>query len=166
MRYFYRLVEGLPTIGVMNALLQNQIKLTDTSIVGVQELIVRDRDISLDSTRVISIATDREGAKEFPALKKLALAIMQMVDGTVLGRCMLLRAAPKTNVPLGNTTIHYAGYAMALHADPRTLLMAGDETVMIKTGDIWWADMKQDAHLINNSDDDAIVLLADVMVDS
>jgi hypothetical protein len=26
--------------------------------------------------------------------------------------------------------------------------------------------MKQDAHLINNSDDDAIVLLADVMVDS
>ena len=157
MRYFYRLVEGLPTIAVMNALLQNQTKLTDTSITGVQELVVRDSSL---------VAADRDGAKEFPALKKLALAIMQMIDGTALGRTLLLRAAPKTNVPLGNASLHYAGYAMVLHADPRTLLMAGDETVMIKTGDIWWADMKQDAHLINNSDDDAVVLLADVMVDS
>jgi hypothetical protein len=159
MRYFYRLVEGLPTIGVMNALLQNQSKLTDTSITGVQELVVRDINTA-------SAAADRDGAKEFPALKKLALAIMQMIDGTALGRTLVLRAAPKTNVPLGNASLHYSGYAMVLHADPRTLLMAGDETVMIKTGDIWWADMKQDAHLINNSDDDAIILLADVMVDS
>ena len=160
MRYFYRLVEGLPTIGVMNALLQNQSKLTDTSITGVQELVVRDINPAS------ALAADRDGAKEFPALKKLALAIMQMIDGTALGRTLLLRASPKTNVPLGNASLHYAGYTMVLHADPRTLLMAGDETVMIKTGDIWWADMKQDAHLINNSDDDAIVLLADVMVDS
>jgi len=160
MRYFYRLVEGLPTIGVMNALLQNQAKLTDTAVIGVQELIVRDIRSGP------ALATDRDGAKEFPALKKLALAIMQMIDGTALGQTILLRAAPKTNMPLGNSSINYSSYVMALHSDPRTLLMAGDETVMIKTGDIWWADMKQDAHLINNSDDDAIILLADVMVDS
>ena len=157
MRFFFRLVEGLPTIAVMNVLLQNQTKLTDTSMVGVQELVVRDSNL---------VGADRDGAREFPALKKLALAIMQMIDGTALGRTLLLRASPKTNVPLGNASLHYSGYAMALHAGPRTLLMAGDETVMIKTGDIWWVDMKQDAHLINNSDDDAVVLLTDVMVDS
>jgi hypothetical protein len=159
MRFFFRLVEGLPTIAVMNALMCNQGRLTETSMVGVQELTVLEVSPS-------GLLVDRDGAREFPALKKLALAVMQMIDGTALGRTLLLRASPKTNVPLGNASLYYSGYVMALHADQRTLLMAGDETVMIKTGDIWWVDMKQDAHLINNSDDDAVVLLTDVMVNS
>jgi hypothetical protein len=166
MRYFYRLAEGPPPVEVMTALLHNQEKLTDTSMVGVQELVVRD----IDPGSVF--ATDRAGAREFMILKLLALAIKQKISGalppavSVLGRVLLLRAAPKTNVPLGNVSLHYTGYVLALHAEPRTLLMAGDETVMVKSGDTWAVDMKQDAHLINNSDDDVVILLADVMVDS
>ena len=142
----------------MNALLQRPEAFTATAADGVQELTVREQNPD-------GVVTDHAGAREFPGLKRLSLAAMQMTDGSMLGRSILLRVDAKVTMPIGNSTMDLASYAVVLHAAPGVMLLAGDESVPIRSGEVWWVDLKHDAHLINKSEDEVFIMIVDVRID-
>ena len=158
MKYFYRLLEGSPQGTLMNALLQRPEVFTTTAMDGVQELTVREQGPD-------GVVTDQAGAREFAGLKRLSLAAMQMTDGTMLGRSVLLRVDAKVTMPIGNSAMDLASYAVVLHAEPNVMILAGDESVLIRGGEIWWIDLKSDAHLINKSEDEVFIMIVDVRID-
>jgi len=140
----------------MNALLQRQDSFNDTNLAGVQELTVRETG---DTDH-----RDQAGAQEFPALKQLSLAVLQMTNGSVLGRSILMRIEPKITLPFGRP-LPFSTYAVVLHAGNGAMLLAGDESVNIRSGEIWWVDLAAEAHLINKSEDEIFLLLVDVRID-
>lgn len=149
MKSFYKLISGIPVQAIMVALQRKQDVLVQTETPGVRELVVCSGD-----------GREQKGAMLFPALKKMALAPMSMTDAVALCSVNLLRLDPKARCPLVMSTEPNLGYfIIVLHAGERSMVLAGEESIGVVTGEIWWVDLRENAALINNSEDDVIVLL-------
>lgn len=157
MRHLYRLAQGLPIGGVMLSLLRAKPDpMQDTMVEGVDELGVYSAD------------GDDARAKGLPALKKLALGIMQMVEGSALGDVTLVRLAPKANLQLP-TQNRFACHLVVLHASVASRVMAGDEATQVQAGEAWWLNTSQDGSRIINAagaEDELVVLIVDVRVEA
>jgi hypothetical protein len=94
---------------------------------------------------------------------------MQALGGVALGHMAVVRLDPgaKYSQPAnGKEHRFYSPYHIMLHALPGTLVMCGDETVSMLTGEAWWYDPAQEAVVANNSKDDRVELHVEIGLDS
>jgi hypothetical protein len=156
MKHFYKLVEGNPNLQVMNELIPTQFDIT--ALNGLEEFVVRKGEV------------DEPFGDGKPLvghdLKQMAIGVMQLVGGVALASVVVLRVAPKTNVPLTSKSEPYRDYVVVMHAEPGATLMAGGEAVNLRSGHVWWADLQAaESQLVNNSADEVIIMLVHVKVD-
>lgn len=105
---------------------------------------------------------------ELPQARPLIFDLMRRVEGERLGRCMITRLAPgKTITPhvdMGAPAEYYDRFHIVLQAAAGCLFRAGEETIQMSTGEIWWFDNRQEHEVMNNSVVDRVHLIADIRV--
>src|SRR5450631_598574 len=85
-------------------------------------------------------------ASSFPVIVNLLSRLSAQVGGA-LGRALLVRLAPESVVyPHVDEGAYYRvrdRYHYVIDSPSGSILTAGDETVTMKTGELWWFDNKQ-----------------------
>lgn len=115
---------------------------------------------------------DQHESIDYPAYKILSEArplimwLMSRVGGERLGRCMINKVKPGGQIyPHADTPAHaeyYSRFHIVLQSNPESRFRAGDETVNMAAGDIWWFDNKQEHDVINHGTTDRIHLVVDI----
>jgi len=109
---------------------------------------------------------------DYPAYKTLTEAralimpLMTRVEGERLGRCMINKIAPGGRIfPHADTPAHAAYYDrfhIVLASNDQSIFRAGDETVQMRAGEVWWFDNAQEHEVTNNGATDRIHLIVDI----
>ena len=103
---------------------------------------------------------------ELPQVRPIVFSLMRQVEGERLGPVMITRLAPGKRIyPHDDGAAHtsyYKRYQIALQSLPGVLFRAGDETVAMRTGEIWWFDNSVEHEVVNNSADDRLALIVDI----
>ncbi len=122
-------------------------------------------------------ATNRPEFGLLPAAHPIVLGLMSRVCGERLGRVFISRMAPGVVIPNHTDRIppaeaafpnrvppavYYSRYQIALKASPGVIFRAGDETVFMAPGEVWWFDNCVEHEVINNSADDRISMVVDI----
>lgn len=105
---------------------------------------------------------------QLPQLRPLVFGVMQRVEAYELGRVLITRLPPGGRIlPHSDAVGAYtdqedgARYHVVLQGLPGSLYRAGDETVNMLTGQVWWFNHLAEHEVVNNSADDRIHLLID-----
>lgn len=109
---------------------------------------------------------------DYPAYKLLTEArplvmnLMAYVGGERLGRVMINSLRPGGRIfPHADTESHadyYSRFHIVLQSLPGVSFRAGDETIRMQTGEIWWFNNKEVHEVVNNSADDRIHMVVDI----
>lgn len=102
-----------------------------------------------------------------PMVRPVIFDLMRRVEGVRLGRVMITRVAPgKRILPhadvLGDYANYYQRYHVVIRGNPGSLFRVEQETVCMRTGEVWWFNAHGEHEVQNNSDDDRIHMLADI----
>lgn len=116
-------------------------------------------------------ANDRETIP-YPAWDKLPQArpiifdLMRAVEASQLGRVIITKLAPgkqiTPHVDGGAPAEFYKRYQIALQSLPGATFKIEDEAVNFASGEVWLIDNRSRHSVINNSNDDRIVMIADM----
>ncbi len=105
-------------------------------------------------------------ADKLPAARDLLHLLMARVKGIRLGRSIITRLAPGKKIDAhedgGSHAAYYDRFHIVLQSGPGCLFRTGDETVQMRTGEVWWFDNSIEHEVINNSSDDRIHLIVDI----
>lgn len=109
--------------------------------------------------------------KELPQAKSLIRDMMFKFEAYSLERCVITRLKPGGRIlPHADNKGDYVfqgdihRYHIVLQGLPGSLYRTGDETVNMKTGEVWWFNALEIHEVINNSIDDRIHMLVDLKV--
>lgn len=98
--------------------------------------------------------------------KPMVLDLMRGVSGVQLGSIVIERLQPGRRIaPHVHKDEWYTRYQIVLQGLPGALFTCGDESVNMRTGEIWWCDERAEHFSINNSPDDRVHMLVDVRID-
>lgn len=104
--------------------------------------------------------------KLFPEARPLVFNLMAAVQGERLGRVMINKLKPGGKVfPHADTPIHaeyWDRFHIVIQSLPGNAFRCGDETVSMKTGEVWWFNNKLEHEVVNNSADDRINMVVDI----
>ena len=154
MKNFYRLAEGMvDAVHAMDALMHRQALLTSVSE-GIDVIQLRSSDFQSHAEFV-----------NFQVARRMALGVMRICDGVALGRVDIVRLAHTAKIVDFGAAANMAHYIVVLQGADGAQLILGDETVNLKSGEIWYADLTQEGVLMNRSGDDLVLLTVDVQVD-
>lgn len=149
MKHFYKLLQNLPHGATMVALMQKQEAFQPTDIAGLTQLWV--------------VSNGKIAGMEFPALRGVARGILGAVDGMELRQAVVLRAESKVKFTLPpGIGKDGALFVLGLQALDGAMLLVEDESVALRTGDVWWHSAP--GQLINNSEDDVFAMLVEVRI--
>ena len=188
MRNFYRLAANVNITPLMLAIstkhhLWNEYTLRTQAIIerNGETIETPHREIDDIWLRMNSMenCTDRRESVNYPALaelpeaRKLINAVMADVSGERIGRCMISRLAPGMriypHVDIGDdlsiyydNEAYYSRFHVVLQGLPGSLFYCGDESVNMKTGEVWWFDNTVEHEVVNNSADDRIHMVIDI----
>ena len=113
---------------------------------------------------------------QIPVARMLVMRVFSYVGGTRLGRVMINRIKPGGRIFKHADTLEHALYwqrhHVVLKSSPGVVFEAGDESVYMASGDVWWfnngkpdKDGNRPEHqVINNSADDRIHLILDCKI--
>jgi hypothetical protein len=139
----------------------------------VDDIWLRFSDASKCTTATNVIGDDHPvwhpAAAKLPQAKVLVLDLMRRVDGYELGRLLITRLRPGGRIlPHVDKDGDYVQtpdrvrYHVVLQGLPGSLYRCGDETICMRSGEVWWFRPDVEHEVINNSADDRIHLLVDV----
>lgn len=140
----------------------------------VDDILLRFNDLKAaeNSGDTMKYVLDQHESINYPGFWKLSLArplvfnLMRFVEGERLGRVIVTRLAPgKSILPHvdgGDHAAYYDRYHITLQNQPGSMFRAGNETVYMAPGDIWWFNNGAEHGVINNSKDDRITLIVDI----
>lgn len=101
-----------------------------------------------------------------PQARPILFDLMRRVEGVRLGRVMITRLPPGKTIPShvdeGAPAEYYQRFHCVLQNRPGSIFRAGNEAVYMRPGDVWWFDNQQLHSVENGSDDDRIVMIADI----
>lgn len=101
-----------------------------------------------------------------PEARPLIFGMMARLSAERLGRCLITKLKPggriAPHVDGGSHAAYYDRYHIVLQAFPGSVFRAGDETVQMRPGEVWWFDNSAEHEVINNGSDDRIHLLIDL----
>lgn len=183
MRYFARIAEGVDVTPLLHAVdrqpdLWNahrwRTTYTGTPHQAVDDIWLRfsDDSITSDVEKVEGVQADvtpvfHDAWHKLPQARSIVFDLMRRVEGYELGRVLI------TRLPPGGTILRHADadgayvrsgcrYHVVLRGLPGSLYMCGDETVCMRTGEVWWFDHNSVHEVRNNSVDDRVHLLVDM----
>lgn len=184
MMNFYRLAEGVDVVPLMHAVArqpdlwnQNRFRTTfpNTPHGDVDDIWLRFSDPAKCSTVGTVIGDDNpiwhSAANRLPQAKPIILDLMRRVDAYELGRVLITKLKPGGRI-LPHADVHgsYVNtndrfrYHVVLQGLPGSLYRTGDETVCMRTGEVWWFNPTIEHEILNNSVDDRVHLLVDVRI--
>lgn len=103
---------------------------------------------------------------KLPEARALIMPLMARVEGERLGRCMINKIAPGGQIfPHADTPEHAAYYSrfhIVLESNPDSLFRAGDETIHMQVGEVWWFDNAKEHEVQNHGGTDRIHLIVDI----
>jgi len=115
---------------------------------------------------------DQHENVDYPAYKLLTearpivMSLMARVGGERLGRVMINKIAPGgvifPHVDTKSHTDYYSRFHVVLQSQPGVYFRAGEETIYMAPGEVWWFDNAQVHEVINNSADDRIHMIVDI----
>lgn len=115
---------------------------------------------------------DQHESIDYPAYnslveaRPLVMSLMARVSGERLGRVMINKMAPGAiiypHVDTPSHTEYYSRFHVVLQSQPGCLFRAGDETVNMLPGEVWWFDNSKEHEVANNSSDDRIHMVVDI----
>lgn len=109
---------------------------------------------------------DQPVFKSLPQARGLIFNLMAAVEGERLGRVMVNKLVPGGTVfPHADTPVHaeyWDRFHIVLQSQPGSNFRCGDETVHMRTGEIWWFNNKLEHEVVNNSADDRIHMIVDI----
>jgi aspartyl/asparaginyl beta-hydroxylase len=183
MRNFYRLAQGLNMNAIQHALArqpdlwnENTFRTTfpNTPHVDVDDIWLRFSDPAKCDTTSTVIGDDSpiwfHGALKLPEVQPIILDLMRAVSAYELGRVLITRIKPG-GVILPHTdsagdyvlTRDRVRYHVVIQGLPGSMYRTGDETVNMKTGEIWFFNPLLEHEVYNHSADDRIHLLVDLV---
>lgn len=133
-----------------------------------KSIIFRFQEIREDVTDFLGDVQcyDTPEYAEFPEAKKIIMQLMARVQGTQLGRCMIVNlpagAVVAPHEDQGSSAWFYDRYHVVLQANPGVKFTSGDETVQMVTGEIWWFDNTKLHTVVNDSGMDRIHMIVDI----
>jgi hypothetical protein len=146
-KHFYKVLQNLTPQAIVVQLMQLHHKFPDEGSFGLE---IRKDGIDL------------EDAAKLPIAKQVARSIMQVVDGIGIDTIAIWRLNSKAKGVLPPRKYGGVQILLGLLSLEGVSVMAGDESVMLCTGDAWMVEHGEGAMLINNSDDDLFVMLLEV----
>lgn len=105
---------------------------------------------------------------EMPSVRPIIFGLMRQVEGIDLGRVIITRLPPGKTIPAhtdetGAYVQDRKRYQVVVQCLPGVVFRCGDEQIQMKAGEVWWFDPSIEHEIVNNSADDRIVLIVDVM---
>lgn len=132
------------------------------------DIWLRFNRLDEDKTKVVNdiICFDYPAMLHLPQARTLVYQLMARVEGEQLGRAIITRLRPGERITphedQGAPATWYERFHIAIHSLPGAIFRAGDETVQMKTGEVWWFDNTVEHEVINNGADDRITLIVDI----
>jgi Aspartyl/Asparaginyl beta-hydroxylase len=183
MRYFHKVAEGICMAPLALSLARkpwlwnaNTFRTTypKTPFGDCDDIFLRFDDVEKCGTQTDAIGGDHTqwypAVHELPEVKPLVLDLMRGVGGHEIKRLLITRLRPgKSFLPHSDKdgsyvhTKNMARYHMVLQGLPGSLFTCGDETVCMRTGEVWWFNAHELHSGVNNSADDRIHILADIV---
>lgn len=178
MRNFQCLAANVDTIPLLNAIMREQWMFNQNTLrtqhpgsahEAVDDIWLRFNEV--DPENPVAVVDDKECVNypawwRLPQAHDLVFDLMRRVGGERLGRVLVTLLAPgckiKPHVDGGAPAEYYDRFHIVLNSAPGCLFRAGDETVQMKAGQVWWFDNTQEHEVINNSVDDRIHLIVDI----
>lgn len=176
MRNFLLLAENLNTAPILAALAVNhdlwnehdlRTRYPQSPHHAADDILLLFNEIPEDITQIVDAkeVIDYPGWHILP-VKDLVLDLMRAVGGIRLGRVMITRLAPgdsiTAHIDQGAPAEYFSRYQIMLQCLPGVGFNAGDEAVMMKTGDAYWFNNRVEHSVVNNSADDRIALIVDI----
>ena len=186
MRNFLQVASGADTLPLLHAIQRqpglwnaNRIRTTfdNSPHAEVDDILLRFEDLTEEDAQSPDLNTKIENVERkwqpawdaLPETRALIGPLMLRVGAYELARCMITRLAPGGVItPHADTQGEYANlpdiarYHVVLQGEPGSLFNAGNETVMMQTGEVWWFNAHAVHSVVNNSAQDRIHLLVDV----
>lgn len=107
-----------------------------------------------------------DGVVHLPTARPLILWLMTRVEGERLGRVMINKLRPGGMIfPHADTPEHanyWDRYHLVIQSLPGNTFRCGDETVAMRTGDVWWFQNAIEHEVVNNSAADRIHMIIDI----
>lgn len=177
MRNFLKVAEGVNVTPLLVALADNpdlwnqntlRTQHPGTAHSEVSDILVFFNEITDDPSAVID---DRQvipypAWARLPQLRPIIFDLMHMVGGVQLGRVIITRLPPgKTITPHvdgGAPAEWYTRYQLALQSLPGCIFSCGDESVSMRTGELWRFENTLEHSVSNASADQRLALIIDV----
>ncbi len=103
---------------------------------------------------------------QLPQARALVFDLLRRVEASRLGRVMLTRLASGGRIyPHPDQGIYsgaYDRYHIVVQAQPGCQFRAEDDTVQMRTGEVWWLQNRVEHEVANNSGDERIHLIVDL----
>lgn len=178
MRNFLRLAANVDTAGLLAAV-HRKSDLWNTNLLrtvypGTPHSEVDDIWIRFNKLQEVieeAVLDDHESIwydpiRDLPQVRPILFALMRQVEGERLGRVLITRLRPGAriapHVDGGRHAEYYSRHHVVLQGLPGSLFRAGDETVCMQTGEVWWFDNSKEHECTNNSADDRIHMVVDI----
>jgi hypothetical protein len=182
MRNFLKIAEGVDVVPLLAELArqpelwdQNRLRTTHpmTPHKQVSDIWLRFNDLAeYEKTQDAAHVIDEHESiwyppiHALPAARALIFALMARVHGERLGRVLITRLPPGGKIDPhedgGSHAAYYERYHIVLQSHPGSIFRAGDETVHMRPGEVWWFDNSKTHEVINESADDRLHLIVDI----
>jgi len=174
LRNFYRLIEGLDVTALTHALHtrpglwnRNSLRRATAELSECDDIWLRFPTEADCAGGVGALeCVNYPALAELPQVRPIVFSLMRQVEGERLGPVMITRLAPGKRIyPHDDGVAHtsyYKRYQIALQSLPGVMFRAGDETVAMRTGEIWWFDNSIEHEVVNNSPDDRLAMIVDI----
>lgn len=111
-----------------------------------------------------------DGYTHLPAARGMIFGLMGRVEGERVGRVMINKLRPGGRVyPHADSPAHadyWERFHFVIQSGAGCNFRAGDETIHMRTGELWWFQNKEEHEVVNNSADDRIHMIVDVRCSS
>lgn len=184
MRNFLKIAENIDTLPLLCAL-QRQPRLwnaqkfrttfENTPHGQVDDIWLRFSDDS-KATDTKAVMADGEcvwhdAFKALPQARDILLNVARRLEAYAMDRVIITRLPPggvilphADNEGAYVHDPHRSRYHVVLQGLPGSLYRTGDETVSMRTGELWWFDALTEHSVTNNSADDRIHMLVDLRI--
>ena len=181
MKHFLRIAQGVDTMPLLHELHRrphlwnaNRFRTTypNTPHSAVDDIWLRFSDSAKCDTTANVIGDNNPvwhaAANELP-WQPIVLDLMRRVNAYALDRCLITRLPPGGRIlPHADNQGSYVHdaererYHIVIQGLQGSLYRTGDETVCMRTGEVWLFDALTEHEVMNGSEDDRIHLLADL----
>lgn len=180
MRNFQLMMTNVDVVPLLNAVMRNahlwnQHKLRttheNTPHSAVSDIWLRFNDLSLYENQEAKVLDEHESINYpafavLPQARPLIFGLMNAVQGERLGRCLITRLAPGDRITKhadsGSHAAYFDRYHVVLQGHPGCVFNCGNETVQMRTGEVWWFQNQIEHEVINDSAADRIHLIVDI----